>query len=469
MRDDDRATSIGDAIERPVERVVVVGAGIAGLAAANALGQAGIEAVVIEARGRIGGRLHTVDLGGSPVDLGGSWIHTPIGNPMTAWVDQAGVERRPANIFEEAVGWDPLEGRLGASEFDQLVELTYERFPAERERLVAELGADASVFTAIDRFVSERLRTRLGSVAGGRLRSLLTTYAESDSSGSTTEVALRDFPASGLAYGGDDLGDMLVGGFRRLLDVLASGVDVRLGRQVVGVREGSDGIGVFLAGGDIERGSHALITVPLGVLKAETIEFDPPLPAPRRAAIERLGFGRFEKVALRFDRAFWTHAGLPHVIQLPHDGRRSIPAILGLDRFLDEPVIVAVAFGSRAGVLSDVSTREAVDTVLGLLAQATGQAVPAPTAAIRTRWTGDPFTRGAYAFVRRGSSPDDLEELGRPIRGRLLFAGEATGHARVGYADGALTSGIREAKRLIGEPVDQIGTTREGLLSTGDR
>ncbi|MBI3217100.1 MAG: FAD-dependent oxidoreductase [Mycobacterium sp.] len=68
----------------PVSRVIVVGAGIAGLAAARCLQRAGIPYVVLEARDRIGGRLHTIDLAGVPVDLGGSWIHHPIGNPLTS-------------------------------------------------------------------------------------------------------------------------------------------------------------------------------------------------------------------------------------------------------------------------------------------------------------------------------------------------------------------------------------------------
>src|SRR6516162_7191562 len=78
---DGRTDVPAGAAER-IERVVVVGAGIAGLTVANALVHGGVDCVVLEARDRIGGRLHTVDLAGSPVDLGGSWIHTPVGNPM---------------------------------------------------------------------------------------------------------------------------------------------------------------------------------------------------------------------------------------------------------------------------------------------------------------------------------------------------------------------------------------------------
>ena len=79
---DDGHPEIPGGIVRPVERVLVVGAGIAGLTVANAMAHAGVDCVVLEARSRVGGRLHTADLGGSPVDLGGSWMHHPIGNPV---------------------------------------------------------------------------------------------------------------------------------------------------------------------------------------------------------------------------------------------------------------------------------------------------------------------------------------------------------------------------------------------------
>jgi monoamine oxidase len=214
---------------------------------------------------------------------------------------------------------------------------------------------------------------------------------------------------------------------------------------------------VTTADGEPHRGSHVLVTVPLGVLKAGTIRFDPPLSAARCAVIERLGFGQFEKDALRFERPFWTDAGFPHLLPLPHDGHPSIPVLIGLDRFLGDPVIVAFAFGSRVGLLADGSAAEATLRVLDVLRRAIGGPVPEPIAAIRTSWGADPFSRGAYGFIGRGSQPSDLDELGRPVGGRLLFAGEATGHARVGFADGGLTTGIREAKRLLDASAVELG------------
>src|SRR5437870_4160811 len=95
---DDGSNAIPPGVAGGVKKVIVIGAGFAGLAAANALGNAGVPCVVLEGRDRIGGRAHTVDVGGSPVDLGCSWITDPVGNPMTTFATQAGVLQTNASI-----------------------------------------------------------------------------------------------------------------------------------------------------------------------------------------------------------------------------------------------------------------------------------------------------------------------------------------------------------------------------------
>jgi polyamine oxidase len=88
--DDGSAAILGGLAGTP-QWVIVVGAGIAGLTVANALVAAGVECLVVEARDRIGGRLCTAELAGHPVDLGASWIHSPVGNPLRSFADCAGV------------------------------------------------------------------------------------------------------------------------------------------------------------------------------------------------------------------------------------------------------------------------------------------------------------------------------------------------------------------------------------------
>jgi len=112
---------------------VVVGAGIAGLTVANALAHGGVDCVVVEARDRIGGRLHTVDLAGSPVELGGSWIHTPVGNPMRAFAQHVGVPCRSANPLPELAGFDCGEARrLSAAEVEASLGRDDQRHPRSK-------------------------------------------------------------------------------------------------------------------------------------------------------------------------------------------------------------------------------------------------------------------------------------------------------------------------------------------------
>ena len=217
------------------------------------------------------------------------------------------------------------------------------------------------------------------------------------------------------------------------------------------------------ADGTSEEGSHVVVTVPLGVLKRGAPRFSPALPPDRLAAIERLGFGRYEKVALRFDEPFWRAAGLSHLMLFPRDPEESTVWVFDLDAFGAGPALVVFSLPQRGR--PRCSTRppdEPPDWVLGLLAEAIGGPCPAPTAVAVTSWATDPYTGGAYTHIPPGAGPADVDLLGEPVGGRLLFAGEHTQSARMAYADGAMTSGIREAKRLLGEPFVQLGPIGQG-------
>ncbi len=192
-----------------------------------------------------------------------------------------------------------------------------------------------------------------------------------------------------------------------------------------------------------------MVTVPLGVLKGGAPSFSPALPPERQAAIGRLGFGRYEKVVLRFDEPFWRDAGMPHLMVFPRDPLEPTTWAFGLDAFGAGPVLSVQAFHSAAGRLLGAGQDEAVRWAMDMLGEATGGPCPEPTAVAVTSWASDPYSRGAYTHIPPGASPADADLLGEPIGGRVLFAGEHTQSARLAYADGAMTSGIREAKRLL--------------------
>jgi monoamine oxidase len=427
----------------PVERVIVVGAGIAGLTIANALTHAGVDVVVLEARDRIGGRLHTVDLGGSDVDLGGAWIHTPDGNPMSALADLLGVTRSPVDFLGSAIVVDADGNREPLEPILPAVDTFYEWLDRER----ASLDRSVSLAEAIDRFIA-------ASTAGeprrdARTRRFLRALTTSEDAWPPDDVVASEFPPNTVEYGGSSLGEYPDGGYRRVLEALAEGLDVQTSSPVIAIGYGDGGVGVRRPNGDILRGSHVVVTVPLGVLKdADAIRFTPPLPADRRAAIDRLGFGRFEKLILRFAQPFWTRAEPLAIVPDPDVGDWLI--CFELHAFTGAPVLVAFTMGPSADRVAGRPLERRVTEVLELVRSVTQVDLPAPTDVVASEWAADPYSRGAYSYIRLGSSRDDLDRLGEPIGGRLLFAGEATGSPRAGFADGAMLTGIREAKRLLG-------------------
>jgi monoamine oxidase len=429
----------------------VVGAGIAGLTVANALTHAGVEVVVLEARDRIGGRLHTVDLGGSRVDLGGAWIHTPDGNPLSTLADLLGVTRAPLDFRQSVILVNADGDRDALAPVLPAIDAFYEWLDQER----SSFGASLSLAEAIDSFFagSAHQDPREGALARRFLRSLTTA----EDAWPPEDVVAREYPPNTVEYEGSPLGDYPDGGYRQILDELAGGLDVRTSHPVDEISYGDEGVSARRHGGEVITGSHAVVAVPLGVLKdPDAITFTPGLPAERRAAIDRLGFGRFEKVILRFDEPFWS--GPEPFAVVPEEASDWL-ICFELHAFTGAPVLVAFTIGPAAERVLARPLEQRVTEVLELVRSATGLEPPAPTDVVASEWAVDPYSRGAYSFIRLGSSREDLDRLGEPIGGRLLFAGEATGSARAGFADGAMRTGIREAKRLL-----EAGRVRLGRL-----
>ncbi|MFZ1114790.1 MAG: NAD(P)/FAD-dependent oxidoreductase [Propionibacteriaceae bacterium] len=256
--------------------------------------------------------------------------------------------------------------------------------------------------------------------------------------------------------GGDYFGDLPEGGYASVVGALGTGLDVRQEWPAVRVELTGGGVTVTSASGETEAGSHVVVTVPLGVLKNDLPAFVPPLPPERAEVVRRLGFGRYEKVALKFDEPFWREAGWSHLVLFPSETGEPALWVFDLDAFSGVPILVCHTFHSTTGHLANGSTA-AARWVTGMIADALGSTCPDPAAIAVTGWAADPYAAGAYTHVPPGSANADLDLLGTPVAGRLLFAGEHTQSARLGYADGAMTSGIREAKRLLGTPSVALG------------
>lgn len=198
-----------------------------------------------------------------------------------------------------------------------------------------------------------------------------------------------------------------------------AGTAERVGVEVTEVALSTGGVRVRCADGTSEEGSHAVVTVPLDVLKRGAPRFSPALPPDRLAAIGRLGFGRFEKVALRFDEPFWRAAGFPHLMAFPRDPGEWMVWALGLDAFGAGPALVFLIFHSAAGRLLDAGPDAAARWALDLLAEATGRPCPEPKATAPTPTR--PRSRPALSPAPQPIGGLTLTWRSRPACGKIDF------------------------------------------------
>src|SRR5271166_6179087 len=246
---DDGRTDIPARLSGPVDRVIVVGAGIAGLTVANALTHGGVECAVVEARDRVGGRLHTVDMAGSPVDMGGSWIHHPIGNPLRVFADQVGVSCRSGDPLAELAGFDCIEERrLSPAEVQASLQMLYEDFPNAIDHLRIKLGPTSSVAEAIDAFVTG---SGLAPAAARQARQGLRAAIEAEAADWSENQSLQ-WMWNETEYEGGYFGDLPAGGYRSLVDAMATGLDVRTGVEVAEIIVGADGVALHDTVGGVE-------------------------------------------------------------------------------------------------------------------------------------------------------------------------------------------------------------------------
>lgn len=418
---------------------MVIGAGIAGLAAAADLVRGGAQVTVLEARDRIGGRIHTSpawpDL---PMDLGASWIHGLDGNPVTDLARAAGASWVTTSYDSTRTTIAPQLVALGARDAGTTwAERLFERAMAR----AGELEADVSVQAALDAVAPPG---SLDPVRQTQLDHYVNATYEQEYAGPASALSAWHVD-DGEAYGGGD--GLFPKGYGQLTAHLARGLDVRLGQVVQAVRWGRPPVRVELADGSVLEADQLVVTVPLGVLKAGGIRFDPPLPAPKRRAIERLGMGLLNKLWLRFDRVFWPAGFDWHEHLTPTKGDWA--QWVSLAKVDATPVLVAFTAADHAEAVERLDDRAILAAAMARAREMWGQAIPDPVAWQITRWRADPFARGAYSFNAAGSSGADRDALAAPERGRLFFAGEATSAAYFGTVHGALISGRTAAARVL--------------------
>jgi monoamine oxidase len=421
--------------------VLVIGAGISGLAAAHALTFKGLKVTVLEARSRIGGRIHTVD----GFDLGAHWVHGTEGNPITNLARISGIPLYfVGGDSSYPGGWGQMHfaGNYDAAKDSSLMaaDAVLDAIDAMRDSLPYSMSlADAALLAISSLALSDEDRDHALWHIG--------LIAREDCAAEPSRLSATRWDDGCDIYGSGD--SVVFGGFAQIIDKLAEGLDITLDCPVATIRHGPGGVSVE-AGEKIFHAPRALITLPAGVLASGAVVFEPPLPATKLDALERIGLGTLAKAQLTFARPFWpsnTYSfGFP-----PGAGLRAASGFtnFGIDA---KPAITLLYGGSNAARFEALSESAATHAAMALIRAEFGTDVPDPTGFVRTSWSRDSYTVSAYSFVSTAGSRACFATLAEPVGDRLYFAGEATSDNQWAFAHGAYLSGLREAARMTGEP-----------------
>jgi monoamine oxidase len=430
--------------------VVIIGAGVSGLAAASELHKSGLSVLVLEARDRVGGRTwtrHEPDLS-APIELGAEFIHGRV--PETFELLR---EVGKAALSTAGAHWTLRGGTL--------VQNTDDVFGAIQTALEQSKALDQPD-VPFETWLARSPQYGLPPEAATMARAFVEGFDAADPARVSTHFVAKEWGSGGML---DSPQFRPLGGYSSVLAGLAGSLDrekirVQLHTVVREVRwkKGSVAIeATFLDQPFSVKATRAIVTLPLGVLKAppETlgaVRFVPALDA-KRSALQRLEFGPVLKLSLRFRKAFWEEldGGKYQDAAFFHSPQTAFPTFW-TTLPLRAPLLTAWIGGPKAARLSTASEPDIVRQALESLSTTFGghaQSEFELEAAYLHNWQTDPFARGAYSYLGVDGS-EARQLLAEPLEETLFFAGEATNtQNEAATVAGALQSGVRAAREVL--------------------
>ncbi|PSS00261.1 Polyamine oxidase [Actinidia chinensis var. chinensis] len=438
--------------------VIVIGGGISGISAARILHNASIKVLLLESRDRVGGRIHTDYSFGCPVDMGASWLHGVCNeNPLAPLIRCLGLTLYRTSgddsvLYDHDLESYALFGMDGCQVPQQMVIKVGEAFKRilkETEKVRDENSDDISVLQAISIVLDRHPELRQEGLALEVLQWYICRM-EAWFSVDADMISLKTWDQEHVLSGGHGL---MVQGYYPVVKALAKDIDIRLNHRVMKVSYGCGKVIVTVEDGRHFIADAAITTVPLGVLKANLIEFEPKFPEWKVSAISDLGVGNENKIALHFNNVFWPNVELLGIVA---PSSYACGYFLNLHKATGHPVLVYMAAGRFAYDLENLSDESAVDFVMVQLRKMFPHA-PEPVQYLVSCWGTDPNSLGCYSYDVVGK-PEDLYDRLRAPLGNLFFGGEAVSLENQGSVHGAYAAGVMAAKNCRRLLMERLGS-----------
>ena len=427
---------------------IIIGAGVSGLAAAAELNKHHYKILVLEARNRIGGRVWSMPQWGTTIDLGASWIHGIDNNPLRKIVNDLSITTKPTTYASTDVRlklqdmdyYDGTGKKISQSEIDALILkiIKFEDFIGKQLT-----NKNLSLEAALNAFIkTEKL--------AGRERTLFTylinsTYiyefgASLSHLSSRVEETFSHSKTSGVEV-------IFPTGYGQIPDYLAKNIPILLNHKVVAIHYNHSGVTIKTTD-KIFHAKTVIVTLPVGVLKAGSVKFYPPLPEDKKLAIAQAKMGVLDKIYLSFPYVFWDKK--TEWIGILPSSAVADPAveIMNYYKFTHTPILLVFTAGLQAAKYEQLSDQQIVNVIMQELKKSFGNKIPEPSSVVITRWSKDPYAYGSYSYLAAGISLDLNRRLAKPVGSRLFFAGEATSETDPSTVHGAYLSGIRAASEI---------------------
>ena len=427
--------------------VYVVGAGISGLACAQYLKKYGVDVVVLEARDRLGGRIHSIESQHMIFDLGASWIHGIQYNPI--W-DLA----QKNNIQTEVYNYDKIDYfHEDGSRFSDEELIEFEKnLKSINGRFKDQSFVHSSNQSALDVFdeivKSIDLSTDYFSKDQHikKLRDYFFSLANDPFATDINQLAHNFMQFEGY-FEGDEV--VFPNGYQQVIDVLSEGLDCRLNIEVTEIINNDSSIQIRSACGQTFDSTQVVVSVPLGVLKNSHIQFIPPLNHELQHSIENIGFGSFNKVFIELDRAL-TFKGTYFKENFVFFWRNEhLYSLLDFSHIYHKPVYLLFFGGCRSEWLDQANDSEVMEHVKSILDLNTQNSNANILQFQITRWGSDPFAKGSFSYPAIGHNEAWVDQFTNSHPKNVYFAGEHCHSKYAGTVHGAYLSGIETARRIL--------------------